>query len=43
MDMVFGIAQVVRVLQQGALLAEGTPEEIRANKQVITAYLGEDF
>lgn len=43
MDMVFGIAQTVRVLQQGALLAEGAPEEIRANKQVITAYLGEDF
>jgi ABC-type branched-subunit amino acid transport system ATPase component len=32
MDMVFGIAQTVRVLQQGALLAEGTPEQIRANK-----------
>lgn len=43
MDMVFGIAQTVRVLQQGALLAEGTPEEIRANKKVITAYLGEEF
>ena len=43
MDMVFGIAQTVRVLAQGALLAEGTPDEIRANKQVITAYLGEDF
>jgi branched-chain amino acid transport system ATP-binding protein len=43
MDMVFGIAQTVRVLQQGALLAEGTPEQIRANKQVITAYLGDDF
>jgi branched-chain amino acid transport system ATP-binding protein len=43
MDMVFGIAQTVRVLAQGAMLAEGTPEEIRANKQVITAYLGEDF
>jgi branched-chain amino acid transport system ATP-binding protein len=43
MDMVFGIAQTVRVLQQGALLAEGTPEEIRANKEVITAYLGEEF
>lgn len=43
MDMVFGIAQIVRVLQQGTLLAEGTPEEIRANKQVITAYLGEEF
>ena len=43
MDMVFGIAQTVRVLQQGALLAEGTPEQIRANKEVITAYLGEEF
>jgi branched-chain amino acid transport system ATP-binding protein len=43
MDMVFGIAQTVRVLQQGALLAEGTPEQIRADKQVITAYLGEEF
>jgi len=43
MDMVFGIAQTVRVLQQGALLAEGNPEQIRANKEVITAYLGEDF
>jgi branched-chain amino acid transport system ATP-binding protein len=43
MDMVFGIAQTVRILQQGALLAEGTPEQIRADKQVITAYLGEEF
>jgi branched-chain amino acid transport system ATP-binding protein len=43
MDMVFGIAQTVRVLQQGALLAEGSPEQIRADKQVITAYLGEEF
>ena len=42
MDMVFGIAQTVRVIQQGALLAEGTPEQIRANKQVVTAYLGEE-
>jgi branched-chain amino acid transport system ATP-binding protein len=41
MDMVFGIAQKVRVLQLGALLAEGTPDEIRNNKEVVTAYLGE--
>jgi branched-chain amino acid transport system ATP-binding protein len=41
MDMVFGIAQRVRVLQLGALLAEGTPDEIRDNKEVVTAYLGE--
>ncbi|MBI5569455.1 MAG: ABC transporter ATP-binding protein [Desulfomonile tiedjei] len=43
MDTVFGIAQTVRVLQLGALLAEGTPDQIRSNPQVITAYLGEDL
>ncbi|MCL5123326.1 MAG: ABC transporter ATP-binding protein, partial [Deltaproteobacteria bacterium] len=42
MDTVFGIAQIVRVLQMGRLLAEGTPEEIRNNPEVITAYLGEE-
>ncbi len=43
MDMVFDIAQTVRVLQQGALLAEGSPEEIQRNKDVISAYLGEEL
>jgi branched-chain amino acid transport system ATP-binding protein len=42
MDIVFGIAQIVRVLQLGRLLAEGSPEEIRNNPEVITAYLGEE-
>ncbi len=42
MDTVFGIAQTVRVLQLGRLLAEGTPDEIRSNPEVITAYLGEE-
>ena len=42
MDTVFGIAQKVRVLQQGALIAEGTPEEIQCNQEVITAYLGDE-
>ncbi|MGC8604473.1 MAG: ABC transporter ATP-binding protein [Desulfomonilaceae bacterium] len=42
MDTVFGIAQTVRVLQMGRLLAAGTPEEIRNNPDVITAYLGEE-
>ncbi len=42
MDTVFGIAQTVRVLQLGRLLAEGSPDEIRNNPEVITAYLGED-
>lgn len=43
MDMVFDIAKIVRVLQQGALLAEGSPEEIQANREVVKAYLGEEL
>jgi branched-chain amino acid transport system ATP-binding protein len=43
MDTVFGIAQIVRVLQQGRLLAEGAPDQIRSNPEVITAYLGEEL
>ena len=40
MDIVFKVAQTVRVLSYGSVLAEGTPEEIRRNPQVIEAYLG---
>lgn len=43
MDMVFGLAQKVLVLQQGAVLVEGTPAEIQNNPQVVTAYLGEEL
>lgn len=42
MDVVFGISQTVRVLCYKTLLAEGTPEEISSNHQVIEAYLGEE-
>lgn len=42
MDIVFGISQKVRVLCYKTLLAEGTPAEISANRQVIEAYLGEE-
>jgi branched-chain amino acid transport system ATP-binding protein len=42
MDIVFGISQKVRVLCYGTLLAEGTPDEISRNEQVIEAYLGEE-
>jgi branched-chain amino acid transport system ATP-binding protein len=42
MDMVFGIAQVIRVLVQGRLIAEGTPDYIRGHDAVIEAYLGKE-
>ena len=40
MDIVFKIAQSIRVLRYGSVLAEGTAEEIRSNQAVIDAYLG---
>jgi len=40
MDIVFDIAQKIYVLQQGAIIAEGNPSEIKNNQKVIKAYLG---
>jgi branched-chain amino acid transport system ATP-binding protein len=40
MDIVFRVANTIRVLCYGRVLAEGTPDEIRGNKAVIEAYLG---
>jgi branched-chain amino acid transport system ATP-binding protein len=41
MDIVFTIAQRITVLDQGRVLAEGSPQEISANAAVRAAYLGE--
>jgi len=41
MDIVFGFAQRVIVLDRGAVIAEGTPEAIRGNATVKAAYLGD--
>jgi len=40
MDIVFKVAQSIRVLSYGAVLAEGDAAAIRANPAVIEAYLG---
>jgi branched-chain amino acid transport system ATP-binding protein len=40
MDVVFSISDHVTVLHYGEILATGTPEEIRENEEVKTAYLG---
>jgi branched-chain amino acid transport system ATP-binding protein len=40
MAVVFGIARRISVLHQGTLIAEGTPEEVRASEEVQKVYLG---
>jgi branched-chain amino acid transport system ATP-binding protein len=42
MEFVMTLCDRVTVLSQGATLASGTPEEIRANPAVLDAYLGGD-
>jgi branched-chain amino acid transport system ATP-binding protein len=42
MNIVFGISEKVRVMDHGAVIAEGTPQEIRANDQVQKIYLAEE-
>ncbi|MCG6535810.1 MAG: ABC transporter ATP-binding protein [Syntrophales bacterium LBB04] len=37
----FAIAGVIRVMHEGRILAEGTPEQIRKNDEVQRVYLGE--
>ena len=42
MEAVFALADRISVLVEGAIIASGTPAEIRASARVRRAYLGED-
>jgi branched-chain amino acid transport system ATP-binding protein len=42
MDVVFGHASRVLVLLRGEIIASGSPDEIRADRQVRQAYLGDE-
>jgi branched-chain amino acid transport system ATP-binding protein len=42
LNVVFSIAERIIVLQQGSIIADGSGEEIKRNKKVKEAYLGEE-
>ena len=42
MDVVMELCSQIKVIDFGQTIAEGTPDDIRTNQAVITAYLGDD-
>ena len=43
MDVVFRFAARITVLVAGAVLTEGSPQDIRADERVRAVYLGQEF
>jgi branched-chain amino acid transport system ATP-binding protein len=42
MQVVMGVCEEIHVLDRGDTIAQGSPGEVRANKAVLAAYLGDD-
>ena len=40
MEVVFRLARMITVLHRGAVIADGTPDQVKANEEVQRAYLG---
>jgi len=40
MEVVFRLAGMITVLHRGAVIADGSPEQVKANAEVQRAYLG---
>lgn len=43
MDVVFNYSDEIFVMARGKIIAQGTPNEIETNREVIEAYLGKDY
>ena len=43
MDVVFAVADRIMVLHQGRVIADGSPDQVRAHREVQAVYLGEDM
>ncbi|MBW1730978.1 MAG: ABC transporter ATP-binding protein [Deltaproteobacteria bacterium] len=43
LDVIFSLSDRIIVMNKGSVLAEGEPDEIRKNKEVIEIYLGEEI
>ena len=43
MDLVFGFAERISVLVNGAVFVEGTPDEVARDPRVKSVYLGEEM